>query len=90
MIEYDGKQHFEQDGLYSKDGNFEKTRHNDCIKTKYCYNNGIFLLRIDNTQINNIEYWLDLFLDENFGINGENLILVTDEEKYSYLELDSY
>jgi len=62
---------------------------NDIIKTRYCYNNAIFLLRIDYTEIENIDYWLDIFLDKNFGINGENLILTTDDEKYNYLNLYS-
>jgi hypothetical protein len=86
MIEFDGGQHFKANKFFGEKS-FEKTQFHDNIKTKYCYNNAIFLLRIAYTEINNIGYWLDKFLDENFGIKGENLILVTDEEKYKYLDL---
>lgn len=51
IIEYDGEQHFNYryennyHGWNNKE-NFEKTRKNDLIKNKYCFNNNIPLIRI--------------------------------------------
>lgn len=86
LIEFDGKQHFKVNKFFGEKA-FEQTQIHDNIKTNYCNNNNIFLLRIDYTEIKNIDYWLDKFLNENFGINGESLILLTNEEKYEYLDL---
>lgn len=46
IIEYDGKQHFENNPnrLYSR--KFDKTRERDIIKNKYCFDKNIFLIRI--------------------------------------------
>lgn len=58
-IEYDGRQHFEPVNFSSnpqetKD-NFELTNRHDKIKTKYCKDNNIKLLRIPYTELDNIE-----------------------------------
>lgn len=45
-IEFDGKQHFENNTsrLFSK--NFEKTRIRDILKNNFCFNNKIYIIRI--------------------------------------------
>lgn len=53
IIEFDGRQHFEDAGLFSY--SIEKTRAHDAIKNKYCEDNGITLIRIPYTQINSID-----------------------------------
>lgn len=47
IIEYDGKQHFKYTGTgWDTKEHFERTRKNDLIKNKYCFNNNIPLIRI--------------------------------------------
>lgn len=53
IIEYDGKQHFIQGWNSFKE--FERTKQNDSIKTKYCLKNNIKLIRIPYTELKNIE-----------------------------------
>jgi hypothetical protein len=45
-IEYDGLQHFKKIEFFGGEKNFELIKMRDYIKTKYCENNKIFLLRI--------------------------------------------
>ena len=52
-IEYDGRQHFEK---VFNDQDFEKTKINDQIKTNFCYNNDIKLIRIPYWDYDNISY----------------------------------
>ena len=64
-IEYDGEQHFEPvkfgDGESAErvKYKFETQQRNDNIKTEYCQNNGIKLIRIPYTDFDNIESILD-------------------------------
>jgi hypothetical protein len=47
-IEFDGEQHFKRTSRFHPTVEaFEKQKLHDIIKTKYCYNNSISLLRID-------------------------------------------
>lgn len=49
-IEYDGIQHFAGgDHHFGKKGGFEATQKNDDIKTNFCNDNGIQLIRVDYT-----------------------------------------
>lgn len=43
LIEYDGIQHFEEGHFHNS---LEKTRKNDLIKNKYCFDNNILIIRI--------------------------------------------
>lgn len=45
-IEYDGRQHFEPIKAWGGESNLEYIRNNDAIKTNYCLENNINLLRI--------------------------------------------
>lgn len=53
-IEYDGEQHFRKT-FYSHD-NFEERQERDNIKTKYCKDNNINLLRISYLDYNKLSY----------------------------------
>jgi very-short-patch-repair endonuclease len=53
IIEYDGIQHFRQG--WNSEREFERTKSNDIIKTKYCMDNNIQLIRIPYTDFTNIE-----------------------------------
>ena len=61
-IEYDGKQHFEPVEHFGGKEGYEYTIRHDKIKTEYCKNNGILLLRIPYFKYNNIEEELNNFL----------------------------
>ena len=54
-IEYDGEQHSKPKSCFGGTIQFQKTQHNDNIKTQYCKDNNIELLRIPYTNFNNIE-----------------------------------
>lgn len=62
LIEFDGKQHFEETHFFSFrriNNKFNTitsyTKYHDFIKTEYCNKNNIILLRIPYTEINNID-----------------------------------
>ena len=54
-IEYDGIQHFESVSHFGGEENFNLTQLRDNIKTKYCQDNNIKLLRIPYWDFDNIE-----------------------------------
>ena len=69
-IEFDGIGHFEKvswNGCDDKQANivFQNTVKNDAIKTNYCKQNGIKLIRIPYWNLNNIESILDKELEVN-------------------------
>jgi hypothetical protein len=53
-IEYDGEHHYIEN-QYFGEGNLEYMKLNDDIKNKYCYNNGIKLIRIPYWEFENID-----------------------------------
>lgn len=55
LIEYDGEQHFRPIEFFGGEKSFKATQRRDAIKTKYCADNGIPLLRIPYTEFDNIE-----------------------------------
>lgn len=57
LIEYDGIQHFRAMSFYGGELEFNKTRMRDQIKTEYCLNNNIQLIRI--SYLENIKEVLD-------------------------------
>lgn len=56
-IEYDGEQHYNKNIFFHKDNenSFKKRKEYDSIKTNYCLNNNINLIRIPYFQYNQIE-----------------------------------
>lgn len=65
LIEFDGRQHFEETGHFSYPLNI--VQKHDMIKTQYCIDNNIKLIRIPYWDINNIEQILnnELILHED-------------------------
>ena len=55
LIEYDGIQHFECVEAFGGDIGFQKTKFNDEIKTNYCLDNKIRLIRIPYWKFDDIE-----------------------------------
>ena len=55
LIEFDGQQHFYPNAMFGGEESFKKTKQNDEIKTNYCINNNIPLIRIP--------YWLRDYVD---------------------------
>jgi hypothetical protein len=68
-IEYDGILHYED--KFGNEEEFKKGKKRDKIKTKYCKDNGIYLIRIPYWDYKNIDLILELKLSiiEN-KING--------------------
>lgn len=57
IIEFDGRQHFEDTGYFSY--SFEQTKKHDEMKNNYCKTNGIYLIRIPYWDIDKIDKILD-------------------------------
>lgn len=58
-IEYDGKQHFQPIDYFGGESAFESQKERDNIKTQYCKENNIKLLRIPYWEFENIEIILN-------------------------------
>lgn len=59
LIEYDGRQHFNESDWFGGRDNFLSVRENDGIKNSYCKENHIDLIRIPYWEYENIESILD-------------------------------
>jgi len=81
IVEYDGSQHFTASDFFGEKA-FVDCRQHDIMKTAYCYENSIYLLRIDYTQIKNIPSILDVYLEAPSVCR----IMVTSLEKYDFIE----
>jgi len=87
LIEYDGQQHFEQREFFGGVNGFNKTRTNDKIKTKYCKDNRIILLRICYKDFKNINTILTVFNNNLATYKKSNkFIYYSDESMYDWLE----
>lgn len=62
-IEYDGEQHFRPVDYFGGSDGFKQRQHNDAIKTKYCEDHNIYLLRIP--YFKNVEEELNNFYSFN-------------------------
>ena len=58
-IEYDGIQHFEPKDFFGGEESFSKLKEHDSIKSNYCMENNIRLLRIPYFQYEEIENILE-------------------------------
>lgn len=65
LIEYDGILHYKD--TFNNPTNFEKIKTRDAIKTKYCVDNNILLIRIPYWEFNNIEDILNDCLKKQRG-----------------------
>jgi len=64
-IEYDGKHHFKSIPYFGGDEHLKIVQHRDKIKTNYCRDNNIKLIRIPYTEFNNIESILENEMGSN-------------------------
>lgn len=96
-VEYDGKQHFEPHYMYGGNEALELLQKNDKIKTKYCVDNGINLIRINYK--NKIKKTLiDKIMkvkigDKIYDSNEEPVMLIlddTDKENIKNMDSDKY
>ncbi len=62
-IEFDGRQHYKAIDYFGGKNSLAKTQENDQIKTQYCLNNNIKLIRISYLEIKQINDILDLHLE---------------------------
>ena len=65
VIEYDGELHYKSVDFFGGDEHYNKTLIRDKIKDKYCFENGIKLIRIPYWELTNIE----TILENNLNIN---------------------
>lgn len=67
-IEYDREFHYKPQKHFGSQKTFERIRKNDQIKSEWCSNNGIKLIRIPY----NKKWRIREFLMEEFGIYGKS------------------
>ena len=80
LLEFDGLQHFEFTEFFFKIiYNFNYRQKIDIEKTKDGINDGYKIIRIDYDEINNIQYHLDIALEE------KNTTYFSNHELYSYI-----
>lgn len=77
ILEYDGKQHFIEAPCFRK--SLKETQERDIVKTKVALQENYTMIRIDYTQINNIQYHICKAIQEN------NSIYYSIPELYSYI-----
>lgn len=83
-IEYDGEQHFKPIDYFGGKEYFDRRKENDTIKTNFCKNNNINLVRIPYYMFNNVE---DILFDE---INIIQHLIDTAPLDYSSEDFDFY
>ncbi len=66
-IEYDGKQHFQEVKFFGGEKAFENRVELDGIKTRFCSDNNIDLLRIPYTEFSEIENLIFNFIKQKIG-----------------------
>lgn len=91
LIEFDGSQHFKLGSFGCKDElkvqeRFELTQLRDSIKTKYCEDNNIPLLRIKYIQFDEIETIVNDFLKNPTNYINNHSYGLTNEEYYEELK----
>jgi very-short-patch-repair endonuclease len=85
LIEFDGIQHFEykENDFFGGENAYEKRQYHDLIKTVYCCDNKMSLLRISYKEFKNIPQIIDQFianLEEN-----QTLIHFSNDKLYEHL-----
>lgn len=82
LIEFDGIQHFKPIEYFGGETTFLLQQYNDKIKTQYCIDNMICLVRICYTEIKKVNDILDNYLNDADAKN----VTVFPRPKYTYLE----
>lgn len=81
VVEFDGQDHFKQNGYRGGADRLVSRQKNDNIKTKYCSDNDIKLLRIDYTELKNINEILEFVID-----NIEDIDILFVGKKYTEIK----
>lgn len=80
LLEFDGIQHFEKcDYFHEDEDEFIEKQEIDIMKTKKALEAGYCLIRIDHTQMDNVEEHI------HKAINSESNLYVSDVEMYDYI-----
>ncbi len=64
LIEFDGSQHFKPIDFFGGEKALENAQRNDVIKTKFCFDNNIPLLRISYKEIKEIPELIEQFMED--------------------------
>lgn len=86
IIEYDGNMHFEAVEYFGGDKSLKINQFRDIIKTKYCKDNKIPLLRICYKDYKNMETIIDEFIKLINKPKNKILIKYSREDMYEYLK----
>jgi hypothetical protein len=85
IIEIDGIQHFQPIEYFGGQKTFEERRKKDIIKSKYCYDNNIPLLRIHHKDLDNlVEVVIKFIRKYRYNKKGSGL-MYSDIDKYKEL-----
>ena len=84
IIEFDGGQHFEVNKFFGGEDAYIKRQQSDKIKTDYCRNNKLPLLRISYREFKDIPKHIDSFIA--LLKQDSNAIHFTNDELYEYLK----
>lgn len=76
IIEFDGQDHFKQNGYRGGQDKLKSRQKNDNIKTQYCFNNKIKLVRIGYSELKNLNKLLKFIIKY---INIINIMLIGKE-----------
>ena len=80
LLEFDGLQHFEQrDHFHREEDSFEEGQKVDRRKTRHALRNGYRLIRIDYTQVDNVNRHI------RRALRSEENLYLSNPEMYSYL-----
>lgn len=80
LLEFDGQQHFRYNDFFHRDEEkFEESQQRDILKTNIALQSGYCVIRIDYTQIDNIEYHIRNAISNNYWL------YVTDTIMYQYI-----
>ena len=86
ILEFDGIQHFKYIPFFHKtEDNFLERQQVDRDKTNIAISSGYYLIRIDHTQINKIEYHIRAAID--YFSNSTNKLYLSNWEMYLYLNV---
>ena len=84
IIEYDGQQHFKPVKFFGGEKKFIECQQSDKIKTDYCKNNKLALLRISYDEFENIPKHINEFIE--LLKEDSNAIHFTNDKLYEYLK----
>lgn len=83
LLEFDGIQHFKKSSMFKpSDEDFEKSQKRDITKTHHAVKSGFYLIRIDHTQLGNVEFHIRLALQH---LSNTHPIYWSNPPMYEYI-----